>query len=650
MQIKKRLRINAAVSVVMAVVICLVLFFSLHRVTMANDSAKIAGELIINVLERVTLRNDYLRNNSARAKEQWFARQEQIRGLLKSASEDFRDAEDRKNIGEIIYNHESVGKIFSSIVANREKSGLDLESAVLAREVEERLLSQLNMRVYNEVIHCRKLLESSRKARVSATRLAGQSTVGILSAVIVLAVVNSLTLSRAIANRVQRLRDGAAVIGGGDLDHHIDIKGDDEFVELSEAFNAMTGKLRGSYHNLEMEIEERKRAEEKLREAATELQAANTELDDSRRAAINLMEDALDARRQAEQAAGGLRESEERLRLLIDGAREYAIFMLDADGRVNSWNEGAKRLKGWDAQEILGRHFSLFYTKEAVAAGHPEHELEIAAAEWRHEEEGWRVRKDGSQFMAEAMINAIRDESGKLLGFSKITRDITARKQAEEQIRASLAEKEVLLREIHHRVKNNLQVISSLVSLQADGSTDEAVREVFRDMIYRVRSMALVHEKLYQSADIARIDFAEYARSLLNYLWRAHGSAAATVRLTFNLQPLSLSVDTALPCGLILNELASNALKHAFRGRDEGEVTVSLQGNTDGLVSISLSDNGVGLPEGLDWRQARSLGLRLVQMLAGQLNATVEVNRLDGTEFRITFKQPQMAKDGETIA
>jgi PAS domain S-box-containing protein len=134
-------------------------------------------------------------------------------------------------------------------------------------------------------------------------------------------------------------------------------------------------------------------------------------------------------------ANAALQESEERFRLLIDGAKDYAIIMLDVDGRVISWNEGARRLKGWDGQEILGRHFSLFYTEEEVAAGHPESELELAAAEGRYTEEGWRVRKNGSKFMADVIITAIRDESGKLRGFSKVTRDITDRKHAEELIR-----------------------------------------------------------------------------------------------------------------------------------------------------------------------------------------------------------------------
>jgi len=222
--------------------------------------------------------------------------------------------------------------------------------------------------------------------------------------------------------------------------------------------------------------------------------------------------------------------------------------------------------------------------------------------------------------------------------------DFTERKQAEEalreseeRIRASLAEKEVLLKEIHHRVKNNMQVISSLVALQAAELGDAAMRSVLGDVTHRVRSMALVHEKLYQSADLARVEFAEYAKSLLNYLWRSYGRAAAGIRLTLDMEPVSLSVNAAVPCGLILNELVTNALKHAFSGSSDGELTVSLGAAPPGRVRLCVRDNGRGLPEGLDWRKARSLGLRLVQMLAGQLHAEVQVKSDAGTEFVITF-------------
>jgi len=214
---------------------------------------------------------------------------------------------------------------------------------------------------------------------------------------------------------------------------------------------------------------------------------------------------------------------------------------------------------------------------------------------------------------------------------------VTDRKHAEDRIRGSLREKEILLKEIHHRVKNNMQVISSLVSLQADALPDNAVRTVLRNVTDRVRSMALVHEKLYQSADLARIDFAEYARSLLQYLWRAHGNSIPGVRLALNLEPVWLDIDAAVPCGLVLNELASNALKHAFRGRAEGEVTVTLGRDQDGRVGLAVHDNGVGLPPGLDCRQARTLGLRLVEMLSSQLGASLEVHAGDGTAFRLTF-------------
>jgi two-component sensor histidine kinase len=181
----------------------------------------------------------------------------------------------------------------------------------------------------------------------------------------------------------------------------------------------------------------------------------------------------------------------------------------------------------------------------------------------------------------------------------------------------------------------------SLVEGMADGSQNEMVREVLQDVTYRVRSMALVHKKLCQSADLARIDFAEYIRSLLNYLWRAHGDVAAHVRLTFNLEPVSLPVDTAVPCGLILNELAGNALKHAFLGRPEGELTVSLQGSVDNRIRLCVKDNGVGLPDGFNWLDSHSLGLNLVQMLSGQLGASVVVSSGDGTQFEIVFSYPE---------
>ncbi|MHB0955315.1 MAG: PAS domain S-box protein [Pirellulaceae bacterium] len=239
-----------------------------------------------------------------------------------------------------------------------------------------------------------------------------------------------------------------------------------------------------------------------------------------------------------------------------------------------------------------------------------------------------------------------RDDQGRVIRWFGTSTDIHDRKCAEEalreneeHIRASLEEKEVLLKEIHHRVKNNMQVVSSLLALQAARLSDPTTRTILDDVTHRVRSMALVHEKLYCSTDLAHVEFAEYVRSLLTYLWRAH-ETAANVRLDLDLERVPLSINTAVPCGLILNELVSNTLKHAFNGHGDGTVTVSLRGGPGGEVCLRVRDNGTGLPVGFDWRNTDSLGLRLVHMLAEQLHATVEVRGEAGTEFAIRFGEP----------
>ncbi len=227
--------------------------------------------------------------------------------------------------------------------------------------------------------------------------------------------------------------------------------------------------------------------------------------------------------------------------------------------------------------------------------------------------------------------------------------DITERKRTERLLQASLQEKETLLKEIHHRVKNNLQVISSLVNLQSEAIDDPGLWGYLRDIRDRVRSMALVHEKLYQSEDLACVPFDSYVGSLLNYLGRAYTTSGTAVRLTMDLQPVRLSVEKAVPCGLILNELFTNAFKHAFRGRSQGEITTVLHTDADGTIRLRVGDDGVGLPPGLDWRRSRSLGLRLVQMLAGQLNATLELDRDGGTAFEISFRLPETVDQVEKM-
>ena len=211
------------------------------------------------------------------------------------------------------------------------------------------------------------------------------------------------------------------------------------------------------------------------------------------------------------------------------------------------------------------------------------------------------------------------------------------RKRAEDRILASLQEKEVLLKEINHRVKNNLQLVSSLLSLQSEGVSDEQAREGFRESQDRVRSLALLHESLYQSEDLARIDFPAYVRRLASDLFRAYEVNTEVVTLHTDVQDVALGLDAAIPCGLIINELVSNSMKHAFSGGRKGDVCVELHSSGQGHVSLVVSDNGIGFPLDLDPPNTESLGLQLVHILTRQLGGTVVLHRGVGTKFEISF-------------
>lgn len=300
MRIKKRLYINAVVSMLIALVIGLVLSFSLYRLNRANNFAIISGELLTAVLERVVLRNDYIRNNSARAKEQWFIKNALIGGILKSALENFRDAGDKKIIAGLLEEYESFGRIFSAIVANREKNPTTSGGAEFSPAIEERLLNQLNLRVYEAVDKSHKLQHSSVQARAAALKFAGGGVVAALLLLIATAMINAGTLGRAITERVGRLRDGAALIGGVDLDHRIDLTGDDEFAELSESFNTMIAKLSVTYQELANEIGERKRAEAALQKLNEELELRVAERTENLRISMESLEMEITNRKRAE--------------------------------------------------------------------------------------------------------------------------------------------------------------------------------------------------------------------------------------------------------------------------------------------------------------------------------------------------------------
>jgi len=239
-----------------------------------------------------------------------------------------------------------------------------------------------------------------------------------------------------------------------------------------------------------------------------------------------------------------------------------------------------------------------------------------------------------------------RDAAGAVRGYIAVITDVTERKQMEGQLRASLREKEVLLREIHHRVKNNFQVISSFLSLQSRFIEAPQLHAIFQECQNRIYAMALVHQHLYQAENLASIDFGTYLDSLAASLLRSYGVDPQRIQFTSTAEHVFLSVDTAVPCGLLVNELLSNALKHAFPPGQAGHLWVTLRRAADGQLRLTVRDDGVGLPEGVDVQTTSSFGMRLVGLLAQQLRATVALERHPGTSVTLTFVEPTYQAGG----
>lgn len=228
------------------------------------------------------------------------------------------------------------------------------------------------------------------------------------------------------------------------------------------------------------------------------------------------------------------------------------------------------------------------------------------------------------------------DEEGNLKGFKIILTDISEIKKIESELEDSLKEKDLLIKETHHRVKNNLQVISSLLNLQSEYIKDKTEKEYFRESQNRAKSMALIHELLYQSMKMGRIDFAEYVKTLVYDIYKSYRNNSEFIKLILELKPVTLDINTAIPCGLIINELVSNVMKHAFTPGKKGDLNINLSSNNENLVLI-IKDNGIGFPSSIDFKNTETLGLKLVNTLVDQINGKIEITADNGTEFRITF-------------
>ena len=311
------------------------------------------------------------------------------------------------------------------------------------------------------------------------------------------------------------------------------------------------------------------------------------------------------------------------------------VFYKDASGRYLGCNQGFLRLLDLDRENIIGHTGeALFPAEQAGVFQHTDEEILGGLGERTYEIDF--VPPSGVPAHLAISKAAFRDGTGQVAGLVGVISDMTAHNQLEAEIRHSLKEKNLLLREIHHRVKNNLQLILSLMVLQADEIVDTGEIERSRRLEYRIRSMALVHEQLYNSSDLATIDMQGYIASLAGSIASHYKDKANLVRLDLDTASLRLDIDKSVPCGLVLNELLTNAYHHAFSPGQSGALRVVLRQSGD-HIHLSVADNGRGLPPGLTVDTAQTLGLVLVRELTRQLHGVLRVTADQGTRFDIVF-------------
>ncbi|GAF81387.1 unnamed protein product, partial [marine sediment metagenome] len=336
------------------------------------------------------------------------------------------------------------------------------------------------------------------------------------------------------------------------------------------------------------------------------------------------------ARKKAEE---GLKESKELFSAFMDYLPAI-VFVKDEDSRTKFMNKHMRDVLGADDSWIDHTVLEIFGDTD-LARKMIEDDRKALSAGFELKEESV-YGADGTERLYETQKFRIgRKDKPPLLG--GIALDITDRKQAEEKIKASLKEKEVMLQEIHHRVKNNMQIIVSLLRLQSYAAKDKKIDDMFKVAQNRIRSMAIIHEKLYLSKDFASIDFAYYIRSLTTYLMQTYQIDPKQITFKTDVKDIHLDINQGVPVGLLINELVSNALKHAFPKGKKGEIIVKFHADKKNKKTLIVSDNGIGHPDKVDMSKPETLGLQLIKDLTKQIEGKLDLDNKAGTTFKITF-------------
>lgn len=329
------------------------------------------------------------------------------------------------------------------------------------------------------------------------------------------------------------------------------------------------------------------------------------------------------------------KHAEEMIHLAVE-ASPNGMVMTDKNGIIVMVNSTTEMLFGYPRNELIGQEIEIL-----IPESHREHHPELrknylkqpSARAMGHGRDLYGLHKNGMEFPVEVGLNPIRTPQGMMVLASVI--NITERKHQESQLKAALKEKELLLAEIHHRVKNNLQIIDSLLGMQSDMLVNETAVSLLRESQNRVKSMALIHQILYESSDFANVDFSSVLRALVSNLEYSYALDASRISVNIDTDPVFLPIDISIPLGLIVNELCSNAMKYAFGEHDSGVIEISLKYAEPHVLQVYVADNGTGIPDEFDLKDSSTLGLQLVHLLGEQISAELNFQRKEPTSFTL---------------